>query len=763
MDRWLIKRRGLRAKMTAWVLLPTAAILVAVGAVAFGASQRVTEDLVLQRNQDGAKLLAGQLSAELEGYERSLGSVASMAAEEPLHRMQVILDREWPGGQLFLFDAGVVVLDRTGTVVASVPDAAHLYGERFSELVAEGRTPRPENLLVSDILSDTVVGLDVIAYSRPLVDTTGEAKGTVVGLFHAERGATRTSSFYRRIWELYIGRQGTAYLVDSHGRVIFHTDTFLIGESFSGLAAVQGALAGRTGALRTEDVEGEDVVAGYAPVPRTSWGLVTEERWSEVTRAIRPYNRFLLGLLMLGVVVPVAVVAFGVRRITQPIGELTKAAQEIASGNFSQRIDVHTGDELETLAQQFNAMAARLQASYADLERRVADRTRELATLNAVATVVSRSLELEEVMQAALQKTLETMEMEAGVAFRLDPPDRLSLIAHQGLSETFVERVRHISLQESIAFRAVSKGAPAVRSVEGYPEGWLKHLLQREGIGTVVGVPLIARDEVLGVLNLAARRQLIITAEERSLLASVGRQAGLAVENARLYERAEAAAAAAERNRLAGELHDAVSQTLFSASMIADVLPRLWERDPEEARRRLEDIRRLTRGAMAEMRTLLWELRPSALLEAGLDELLGQLSKIAAGRASLKVALDAQPIFSPPDDVKVALYRIAQEALNNVVKHAEASHVAVSIHASQGGLEMHILDDGRGFAPEDVPGGHLGLTIMHERAQSIGAELSVASELGVGTDVRVVWREAKGDGDDPTHSGDAGRRPSDGA
>jgi two-component system nitrate/nitrite sensor histidine kinase NarX len=739
--RRLTRRGGLRAKMIAWVLLPTGIILAAVGGVAFYASQQITEDLVLDRNRDRTRLLANQLSADLEAYRRPLGTVAAGTSEAPLYQQQAVLDREWPVGDLEVFDAGVMVMDQDGTVVAAVPNRLHLYGQRFPGLVAESTRQGSETLGFTDILFEKVGGMDVIALPYPLVDGAGEDRGTVVGLFQADRSATRTSRFYRNIWELYIGRRETAYLVDGSGRVIFHQDTFFIGEDFSHLDAVERALRGEMDAVRTRDIEGRDVVAGFTPVPRTSWGLVTEERWSEVTEALRPYSRFMLMLLGLGAVVPVAVVALGVRRIIRPVTELTRAAERVADGHFDQPIEVSTGDELETLAEQFNTMAEELQASYAHLEQRVEDRTRELATLNAIAAVVSRSLELDEIMEAALRETLVSMDIEAGAAFRLDER-AMSLMAHAGLSDSFIHGVESLSLGDSIAAQAVSEVAPVVRSVADYPEGALKDLLEDEGLRAVVSVPLVAKGEILGVLNLATRRPRAITREERSLLASIGRQAGMAVDNARLYEQAEAIAAAAERNRLARELHDAVSQTLFSASMIADVLPRLWERDQDEARRRLDMLRRLTRGAMAEMRTLLLELRPTALMEADLDELLEQLGKAVEGRAQVDVQLEVERVSGLPADVKVALYRIAQEGLNNVTKHASADRIDLSLRVSREGVELRIRDDGCGFDPSDVPRDHFGLTNMGERAQSVGAHLVLRSEIGRGTEISVVWREA---------------------
>ncbi|MCP4517736.1 MAG: PAS domain S-box protein, partial [Delftia sp.] len=162
-----------------------------------------------------------------------------------------------------------------------------------------------------------------------------------------------------------------------------------------------------------------------------------------------------------------------------------------------------------------------------------------------------------------------------------------------------------------------------------------------------------------------------------------------------LEQQVKEQAVAAERSRLARDLHDAVSQTLFSASLIADVLPQIWERNPDEGQRRLEEIRQLTRGALAEMRALLLELRPTALAEADLGDLLRQLAEATTGRARVPVALEVEGEPSGPlaPDVKVALYRIAQESLNNVAKHAGASQVTVGLRYQGERVEVRISDD----------------------------------------------------------------------
>ena len=208
-----------------------------------------------------------------------------------------------------------------------------------------------------------------------------------------------------------------------------------------------------------------------------------------------------------------------------------------------------------------------------------------------------------------------------------------------------------------------------------------------------------------------------------------------------LASKAVEEAIVAERTRLARDLHDAVTQTLFSASLIAEVLPELWELDPEEARKSNEELRQLTRGALAEMRTLLLELRPTALTQAHFPDLLKQLSEAVIGRARLPVSLSVSGNYELPPDIKVAFYRIAQESLNNIVKYSRAKQVQINILLDCCNVHLEIKDDGIGFDRANVKPTSLGMRIMRERAEVIGATLKVSSTPGGGTTVTVDWNE----------------------
>jgi PAS domain S-box-containing protein len=205
-----------------------------------------------------------------------------------------------------------------------------------------------------------------------------------------------------------------------------------------------------------------------------------------------------------------------------------------------------------------------------------------------------------------------------------------------------------------------------------------------------------------------------------------------------LREKAAQDAVIAERTRLARDLHDAVTQTLFSTTLIAEVLPDIWKISPEDAKRRLEELRQLTRGALAEMRTLLVELRPNALVEVPLPTLLRQLTEAMTGRARMNIQFSVEGECNLPGEVQVGLYRIAQEALNNVVKHSLASQAVVTLWMCDS-VRLTIADNGTGFDVGTVTADHLGLRIMRERAEAIGAKFNLYSEPGEGTQISVVW------------------------
>ena len=412
----------------------------------------------------------------------------------------------------------------------------------------------------------------------------------------------------------------------------------------------------------------------------------------------------------------------------------------------------------------------RMQA-YQMLERRVEERTHEIERRRQVAeglrdimTILNSNRPLGEILDAIIAQACRLLGTDAGAVYHLqEQKGLLSIQVADGLDTD--DATLHIPVGWGAVGEAVLNRQPVVAShaladrteahdpvLDAQQSARLTALFSR--FGAVLAVPLMIKDDIYGAIALFYRQPHEFTREETELAVALGDQAALAIENARLHTQAERMAVAAERSRLARDLHDAVTQTLFSTCLIADVLPRLWERDQKEGRRRLEELRQLTRGALAEMRALLLELRPTALAEVELGELLRLLAEAMSGRARVPITVVVDGQYRLPPDVQVAMYRIAQEALNNVARHANASQAAVSLCHRDDATELRISDDGCGFDPGNVALEHLGLSIMRERAEALGAALQIISQPGAGAQVAIIWpRAGRVDGEAYAHQG----------
>jgi ligand-binding sensor domain-containing protein/signal transduction histidine kinase len=392
----------------------------------------------------------------------------------------------------------------------------------------------------------------------------------------------------------------------------------------------------------------------------------------------------------------------------------------------------------------------RIEAQRRELERQVRERTSQLQALFRAEEEMHHHLCLDQVLQALVDVAVDLLHADKSAVFVWagDPDqDRKTLVMQ--VARGFGSEVRAdlssawgegLADQSVIAEDVTSALQPSQAEPQG--EGIPIQVLQTmaaAGVRSFMHLPVKVNDRPFGIFNVSFSTPHAFSQEEARLFLALAQRASLAIENAQLYEQAQELAVLEERQRLARDLHDAVTQTLFSTSLIAEVLPRLWERDPDDGRRRLEQVRQATRSALAEMRTLLLELRPTGLAEADLDDLLHQLAETTRGKARVSVEVDARGECTLPRDVHVTFYRIAQEALNNVARHARANRVWVRLRCQPGGTTLSISDNGRGFDGACVPPGHLGIGIMRERAEAIGAQLEIESQAGQGTRVTVIW------------------------
>ncbi len=256
--------------------------------------------------------------------------------------------------------------------------------------------------------------------------------------------------------------------------------------------------------------------------------------------------------------------------------------------------------------------------------------------------------------------------------------------------------------------------------------------------------PLLAKERVIGALVLAHQHPHVYGPTEVAQIEPFISPVALALENERLRQQARSAAMLDERARMARELHDSVTQTLFSASLIAEAMPDALERDRARAALGVAELHRLTAGALAEMRALLLELRPKALTETSLGKLLQVLGASLNSRSAVTITVTIVRDCTLAPEVQIACYRIAQEALNNAVKHAGATGVTVSVDCTAREVLLRVSDNGRGFDLAKKLHSGLGLAILRERASEIGARLTIDSTPGAGTTVILHWQAPDG-------------------
>lgn len=358
--------------------------------------------------------------------------------------------------------------------------------------------------------------------------------------------------------------------------------------------------------------------------------------------------------------------------------------------------------------------------AYQTLEEQVVKRTRELQTLLDVTAAASSSLALDEMLSASLDRLVQLVgASRAGVFLRDQSPAelRLQMVRPPRVVEQHdLARLTRLS-QEVIA------GGESVYS--GDPE-------------PVVLLPLRSRGQALGVLSIVGVGGSEFSHQQIALFEAIADQLGVAIENARLYEQAEQAAVLEERQRLARELHDSVAQSLYSVTFFAEAGLRVGSAgDSEGAHDCLRRVSQTAQEVLREMRLLVYELRPHALEREGLLGALEQRLDAVERRAGVDVSLQVDGMVELPPAVAEGLYRIAQEALNNALKHAGSTAVTVRVSTRGDRVELEIVDNGRGFSTSTVSDrGGIGLASMRERAERLGGSLRIISAPGQGTSVK---------------------------
>jgi signal transduction histidine kinase len=378
--------------------------------------------------------------------------------------------------------------------------------------------------------------------------------------------------------------------------------------------------------------------------------------------------------------------------------------------------------------------------AYQLLEQRVQERTRELSALLEVSHNVTSTLELQPLLSLILDQ-LKSLLDYSGAAIFIKEGDQVVNVDYRGpvpLEEVLsvnmpkrsgVEEV--LRRREPVIIDDVRADTPMAHEFVGSAGKYMDTTFSY--IRSWMGVPLMTKEWVIGVLTLDYDKPNYYTPQHARLALAIANQAAIAIENARLYQQAQQLAVLEERQRLARELHDSVSQALYGIALGARTARTLLDRDPKRVVDPLNYVLSLAEAGLAEMRALIFELRPESLETEGLVAALTKQAASMHARHNITVntAFCEEPKM--PFEVKEAFYRIAQEAMNNTVKHAHATAVNLSLTCVDGRVTLEVRDDGTGFDPSGSFPGHLGLKSMRERIAHLGGTLEIDSAPGNGT------------------------------
>jgi len=592
----------------------------------------------------------------------------------------------------------------------------------------------------------SVGGIAVIAV-RPVLDDQGQALGILAGragpatlseIMGERAGLGQTG-------ETYLVTLGHIMLTEPRFRKERWDQTYYV---FS--EGADAALEEHTNGYGSySNYRGERVLGVYRWLPDLKLALLAEQAESEALVAVYTTVGINVGVTVVAVLVAAVVSLFLARSIALPLADLAETAVRVAGGELEHTADVRRDDEIGALARAFNTMTTQLRESISGLEQRVQERTQalqrralQLETSTRVSREITSILDIDDL----LKRVVELIKRAFGyyyVAVFLVDDETNTLVFAAGSGELGQRRKREgmrlmIGAASLNGHVAQSNKAAMVNDVSQDPRYVADERLADTRSELVI--PLRIGGRVLGTLDVQSAQMNAFSEEDVRIMQSMGDQVAVAIENARLYDRSRTLAVLEERNRLAHELHDSVTQSLYSLVLFAGAGQEIVEAGLlEPVKQYLQRIEETAQQALKEMRLLVYELRPPTLEEEGLLGALRQRLKAVEERAGIDARLLVEGDVDLPAPLQERLYRIAQEALNNALKHSAGTSVAVRIHVNDERLELEVVDDGVGFDVDAVSDtGGLGLAMMRERAAELGGLVLISSAPGEGTTVKIT-------------------------
>jgi two-component system nitrate/nitrite sensor histidine kinase NarX len=478
--------------------------------------------------------------------------------------------------------------------------------------------------------------------------------------------------------------------------------------------------------------------------------VMIERSNAHATLLLRSFQIGLVSLAFIGTILLMNLFSL---MVVRPVNRLREGIQRMGKADFGVRLHVAKRDEFGELAEGFNQMADRLQDFYVTLEQRVEEKSRsvevknrELAALYDVATFLNSSTATEPLCGIVLDKLSVLIGACNGVVRLVDPKgEQMQIVASRGVSESFLADETCLAVGNCLCGEVAHNGVAVSSNFSTLLTRPLLHTCRRDGFQAVVAIPIRSKQRVMGMLNLFFDTPRILPQSEIRLLESVGQHLGVAIENQRLVAREKEMAVSEERNLLAQELHDSIAQSLAFLNIQTQLLHNdLQQGQVAIAMQSLEQIRKGVQESYDDVRELLVHFR-TRVGNANLETAMRSALEKFEGQTSIQTSFlhrGTVPEF-PPEHVLQAMH-IVHESLSNIRKHAKASRVDVEIVGDGECVGLCIRDNGTGFdAAHDAGDTHVGLSIMRERAHRIDAELSLESEIGQGTLVRLVLQNRR--------------------
>ena len=749
-----------------------AVLFLALGYLGMQALDRSSQT-ILEERRARALMLAGELDRFLEQAFYELEKATTFAPFDPTARnleaeMHMLAHAY---GRLGSFSLGVSFLDRSGRIVLTEPFRHEAMGTDLSGMPHIEQALRTGERTVSAPHRDLRLGKPAVALTVPVKDASGRVVALLSGLVDlvdSPFGQALSSAKGQ-------GRTAHADVVTADGTVVASTDLEHVLHPAEHPDFYAGAFARGTVVETAPYVEDGQVVdhhvMAFALLSEAPWGLGIGASETETFVHVDDFRRLLVATALLFFLAVSSLTLAGAQILVRPVVALTQAAGRMARGDLSQVVSVPEGGEIGLLASSLETMRRRLAASLADfaqlnssLEERVrlrtdelGKRTKELEATAAIAETVSASLNLEQVLESGLDGVLRAVQADCAAIWLTDPESGgLRLRVHKNLPAEFIAAERELACGECLCGLVVDRGEPlVVPELAGYPVA-MREACRHAGLSRLALVPLAAKGTVHGVFMLGAKAGAF-SPEEVRMVTAVGHHLSLAVENARLYQDIQQkevhlrrllerviGAQEAERKRIARELHDETAQALTALVLSLDGTVDSLPSGQERLKAQLMQVREMLGGSLAEIRKIILDLRPTALDDLGLVAALRRYAEARLGPGRVHVEVNATGYEDGLwPEKEVTLFRIGQEALNNVAAHAAATRVLIELGRSGDQVELSVTDNGKGFDWREVehsadPMRGLGLMGMRERAALFGARCEIESQPGKGTRVRVL-------------------------